>query len=100
MSIILTRWETGTLWCRAGDVQWLTTGNGVRHCEMFSLSPSGSGQSSGAFSNLGSNSSPEQKKQPADYKMLWREQIPHVFSADTAGRKAEIRVISGQFKTD
>lgn len=44
------------------------------------------------------NSSPEQKKQPADYKMFWREQIPHVFVQDSNGHTADIRVISGEFK--
>ena len=81
----------------AGDVQWLTTGNGVQHCEMFPLVHQDQDNPLELF-QIWLNSSPEQKKQPADYKMLWREQIPHVFSADAAGRKAEIRVISGQFK--
>lgn len=81
----------------AGDVQWLTTGNGVQHCEMFPLLHEDRDNPLELF-QIWFNSSPEQKKQNADYKMLWREQIPHVFAADTEGRKADIRVISGQFK--
>ncbi|PJI31658.1 pirin family protein [Acinetobacter pseudolwoffii] len=81
----------------AGDVQWLTTGNGVQHCEMFPLVHQDQDNPLELF-QIWLNSSPEQKKQPADYKMLWREQIPHVFSANAAGPKADIRVISGQFK--
>src|SRR5690606_25113040 len=81
----------------AGDVQWLTTGNGVQHCEMFPLVHLDQDNPLELF-QIWLNSSPEQKKQPADYKMLWREQIPHVFSANAAGPKADIRVISGQFK--
>lgn len=80
-----------------GDVQWLTTGNGVEHCEMFPLLNEDRENTFELF-QIWFNSSPEQKKQPADYKMLWREQIPHVFEADAAGHKSDIRVISGHFK--
>ena len=82
----------------AGDVQWLTTGNGVQHCEMFPLLNQEQENPLELF-QIWFNSSPEQKKQDADYKMLWREHIPHVFEADTAGRKSDIRVISGRYKT-
>lgn len=81
----------------AGDVQWLTTGNGVEHCEMFPLVHEDQANPMELF-QIWFNSSPEQKKQPADYKMLWREQIPHVIEANAASQKADIRVISGQFK--
>lgn len=80
-----------------GDVQWLTTGNGVEHCEMFPLVHEQHDNPLELF-QIWFNSSPEQKQQPADYKMFWREQIPHVFEADNAGRKSDIRVISGKFK--
>ncbi len=80
-----------------GDVQWLTTGNGVEHCEMFPLLHEDRDNPFELF-QIWFNSSPEQKKQPADYKMFWREQIPHVFEADAENRKSDIRIISGQFK--
>lgn len=80
----------------AGDVQWLTTGNGVEHCEMFPLLHEERDNPFELF-QIWFNSSPEQKKQPADYKMLWREKIPHVYLEDTAAKKADIRVISGAF---
>ena len=44
------------------------------------------------------NSSPEQKQQDPDYKMLWREQIPHVYLKDANGQTTDIRVISGQLQ--
>lgn len=80
-----------------GDVQWLTTGNGVEHCEMFPLLHEDRENPFELF-QIWFNSSPEQKKQPADYRMFWREQIPHVFETDPQGRKSDIRVISGAFK--
>ena len=81
----------------AGDVQWLSTGSGVEHCEMFPLLHEDAENPFELF-QIWFNSSPEQKKQPADYKMFWREQIPHVFVQDSNGHTADIRVISGEFK--
>ena len=79
----------------AGDVQWLTTGNGVEHCEMFPLLHEDRENTFELF-QIWFNSSPEQKKQPADYKMLWREKIPHVIENNQG--KVDVRVISGEFK--
>lgn len=79
----------------AGDVQWLSTGNGVEHCEMFPLLHDDKENPFELF-QIWFNASPEQKKQPADYKMFWREHIPHVIENNQA--KADIRVISGEFK--
>ena len=80
-----------------GDVQWLTTGSGVQHCEMFPLVHEDRKNPLELF-QIWFNSSPEQKKMPADYKMFWREQIPHVIETDTQGHKTDLRVLSGQFK--
>lgn len=81
----------------AGDVQWLTTGNGVEHCEMFPLLHEERENPFELF-QIWFNSSPEQKKQNADYKMFWREHIPHVIENDKEVRTSDVRVISGQFK--
>lgn len=81
----------------AGDVQWLSTGNGVEHCEMFPLLHQDQENPFELF-QIWFNSSPDEKKQDADYKMMWREQIPHVHETDSNGLKADIRVISGRFK--
>ena len=80
-----------------GDVQWLTTGNGVEHCEMFPLLHEDRENPFELF-QIWFNSSPEQKQQPADYKMFWREKIPHVIETDADGHKADVRVVSGRFK--
>ncbi|WP_173911030.1 pirin family protein [Acinetobacter sp. Marseille-Q1618] len=81
----------------AGDVQWLSTGNGVEHCEMFPLLHTDKENPFELF-QIWFNSSPEQKTHDADYKMMWREHIPHVIETDAQGHKADIRVVSGQFK--
>lgn len=82
----------------AGDVQWLSTGNGVEHCEMFPLLHEDKANPFELF-QIWFNSSAEQKTHDADYKMFWREEIPHVFETDNEGKKSDIRVISGQFKS-
>ncbi|WP_374668396.1 pirin family protein [Acinetobacter sp.] len=80
-----------------GDVQWLSTGSGVEHCEMFPLLHEDRPNPFELF-QIWFNSAPEQKKMPPDYKMFWRERIPHAYETDDAGLTADIRVISGQFK--
>lgn len=82
----------------AGDVQWLSTGNGVEHCEMFPLVHQHKENPFELF-QIWFNSSPEEKKQDADYKMMWREHIPHVIQTDANGHTADIRVVSGSFKS-
>jgi quercetin 2,3-dioxygenase len=79
----------------AGDVQWLTTGNGIEHCEMFPLIHEDRANTMELF-QIWFNSSSKQKQQDPDYKMLWREQIPHVYLKDAQGKTTDIRVISGQ----
>ena len=79
-----------------GDVQWLSTGNGVEHCEMFPLIHENKENPFELF-QIWFNSSPEEKTHDADYKMMWREQIPHVFIEDSNGLKSDIRVVSGKF---
>lgn len=81
----------------AGDAQWVTTGNGIEHCEMFPLLHEDQANTLELF-QIWLNSSPEQKKQDADYKMFWREQIPEAIES-TDQSKAHIRIISGEFKS-
>ena len=79
-----------------GDVQWQSTGDGVEHSEMFPLVHQDKENPLELF-QIWFNSSPAQKKEQAVYKMLWREEIPHVITKDAQGLTADIRVISGQF---
>ena len=80
-----------------GDVQWQSTGNGVEHSEMFPLVHQDKENPLELF-QIWFNSSPAQKKEDAVYKMLWREDIPHVKHMDEQGNKTDLRVISGHFK--
>ncbi|WP_045432067.1 pirin family protein [Acinetobacter calcoaceticus] len=81
----------------AGDVQWLSTGNGIEHCEMFPLIHLDKPNPFELF-QIWFNSSPEQKKQNPAYKMMWREQIPHVKLIDQYNNNIDIRIISGSFQ--
>ena len=76
-----------------GDVQWLTTGKGCQHTEMFPLISQGQGQSVGAFSNMAEPASENKFAEP-DYKMLWAEEIPVIQSVAENGRKSTIRLIA------
>jgi hypothetical protein len=58
-----------------GDVQWLTTGTGIMHAEMFPLiNPSGSNPLE--LFQIWLNLPPESKLVPAHFAMLWGEDIP------------------------
>lgn len=82
----------------AGDVQWLSTGNGIEHCEMFPLLHTDKENPFELF-QIWFNSSPQEKTEDPAYKMMWREHIPHVIETDAQGVKADIRVVSGEFKS-
>ena len=58
-----------------GDVQWLTTGGGVMHAEMFPLLNSEAGNTLELF-QIWLNLPPESKMVPAHFAMLWGEDIP------------------------
>ncbi len=60
-----------------GDVQWLTTGSGIMHAEMFPLlNPSGANPLE--LFQIWLNLPPESKMVPAHFSMLWGEEIPTV----------------------
>jgi hypothetical protein len=60
-----------------GDVQWLTTGGGIQHAEMFPLlDPTGPNPLE--LYQIWLNLPPESKMVPAYFGMLWSEDIPSV----------------------
>lgn len=60
-----------------GDTQWLTTGSGVQHSEMFPLiDPTGDNPLE--LFQIWLNLPPEAKMVPAYFRMLWSEEIPTV----------------------
>jgi redox-sensitive bicupin YhaK (pirin superfamily) len=63
-----------------GDVQWLTTGSGVQHAEMFPLIDDAAGNTLELF-QIWLNLPPESKMVPAYFRILWSESIPTVTPA-------------------
>lgn len=79
-----------------GDVQWLTTGKGCQHSEMFPLVYKDQPNPLELF-QIWLNLSKEGKSASPDYNMLWAEDVPVVHTTDDNGKKASVRVIAGQF---
>jgi len=63
-----------------GDTQWLTTGSGIQHAEMFPLIQAESENTLELF-QIWLNLPPESKMVPAYFRMLWSETIPTVAPA-------------------
>lgn len=74
-----------------GDTQWLTTGSGVMHAEMFPLLEQDSGNPLELF-QIWLNLPPESKMVPAHFAILWSEEIPTI----AAGPGVSVDVIAGQ----
>jgi redox-sensitive bicupin YhaK (pirin superfamily) len=60
-----------------GDVQWLTTGSGIMHAEMFPLLDP-DGPNTMELFQIWLNLPPESKMVPAHFGMLWGEDIPTI----------------------
>ena len=63
-----------------GDVQWLTTGSGIQHSEMFPLIRDNRDNPLELF-QIWLNLPPESKMVPAYFRMLWSEEIPTIAPA-------------------
>lgn len=74
-----------------GDVQWLTTGSGIQHAEMFPLIHSDQDNPLELF-QIWLNLPPESKLVPAHFRMLWGEDIPTVIPAPGV----EVDVMAGR----
>ncbi|HEV8247624.1 MAG TPA: pirin family protein, partial [Polyangiaceae bacterium] len=71
-----------------GDVQWLTAGRGIVHCEMFPLLDR-SGPNTCELFQIWLNLPSEDKLVAPHFSMLWDKDIPRA-TYDTAGRKSEV----------
>jgi len=72
-----------------GDVQWLTAGRGIVHCEMFPLLNADQGNPLELF-QIWLNLPGRDKMVEAHFRMLWGEQIPKY-----AGDGTEVTVVAG-----
>jgi quercetin 2,3-dioxygenase len=79
-----------------GDVQWMTAGSGLQHCEMFPLIQSDRDNPCELF-QIWLNLPAERKFAKPHFKMLWAETIPEIILADADGKKTTITVVAGRF---
>jgi len=78
-----------------GDVQWMTAGSGVVHCERFPLlSPDG--PNTVELFQIWINLPASDKMVPPYFTMLWSEQIPRHTHVDDSGIATEVTVIAGE----
>ena len=80
----------------AGDVQWLTTGKGIVHSEMFPLLDR-EGPNPLEFFQIWLNLPSHSKLVAPHFAMFWSHQIPERIVHDEAGRQTEVKVIAGRF---
>ena len=74
-----------------GDTQWLTTGSGIQHAEMFPLLDSNQDNELELF-QIWLNLPPESKMVSAYFGMLWSEAIPTIEPATGVS----VDIIAGQ----
>lgn len=81
-----------------GDVQWMTAGKGVLHSEMFPMLNTDSDNTLEIF-QIWLNLPKASKFVEPHFKMLWKENIPKFPEIDQKGKKAEIELIAGAYKS-
>ena len=78
-----------------GDVQWLTAGEGIVHCEMFPLLDREHENPVELF-QIWLNLPAVDKMVEPYFTMLWDEEIPRHVVVDGAGRTTEVTVVAGR----
>jgi redox-sensitive bicupin YhaK (pirin superfamily) len=78
-----------------GDVQWLTTGKGISHSEMFPLRDRTGSNETDLF-QIWLNLPRASKLVEPYFSMLWRDAIPRYETRDAAGRAIHVDVIAGR----
>lgn len=78
-----------------GDVQWLTAGGGIVHCEMFPLLESDKPNPLELF-QIWLNLPREDKMVAPHFAMLWGRDIPRHDFKDASGRTTTVTVIAGK----
>ena len=77
-----------------GDVQWLTAGKGVVHCEMFPLLEREQDNPVELF-QIWLNLPRKAKMATPHFTMLWGDTIPRRTITDAAGRTSELVLVAG-----
>ena len=80
-----------------GDVQWMTAGKGVQHCEMFPLRNRDQENPLELF-QIWLNLPKARKMTPPHFAMLWSDVIPEFVAHDQEGKATHIRVIAGKIE--
>jgi hypothetical protein len=78
-----------------GDVQWLTAGKGIVHCEMFPLLDRDEENVTELF-QIWLNLPAADKMVDPYFTMLWDQDLPRHTATDADGRATEITVIAGE----
>ncbi len=78
-----------------GDVQWLTAGKGIVHCEMFPLLDE-NGPNPLELFQIWLNLPAADKMVEPYFTMLWNEDLPRQVTQDDRGRTTEVTVIAGE----
>ena len=79
-----------------GDVQWLTAGKGIVHCEMFPLLDAHAPNPTELF-QIWLNLPAKNKMTEPHFTMFWHEQIPRFTATDAAGKSTEVVCIAGDW---
>ncbi|RYZ04567.1 MAG: pirin family protein [Myxococcales bacterium] len=79
-----------------GDAQWLTTGGGIVHSEMFPLLSREEPNPVELF-QIWLNLPGEDKLAQPHFAMLWEHEIPRHVVEDSAGKKVKLTTVAGAF---
>src|SRR4051794_8110803 len=80
-----------------GDVQWLTAGKGIVHCEMFPLLDR-DGPNTCELFQIWLNLPASDKMVDPYFTMFWNEDIPRQVHVDAEGRTVAITVVAGELE--
>jgi len=81
-----------------GDVQWMTAGKGVQHCEMFPLLNKEKDNPLELF-QIWLNLPKAKKLVSPHFAMLWSDTIPVYTTSDSNGRKTQVKIVAGIIET-
>ena len=80
-----------------GDVQWLTTGRGIQHGEMFPLLHQDRDNPLDLI-QIWVNLPAKKKMVEPEFKIYWAENIPCALYCDDAGAIAEVLIVAGDYR--